>query len=612
MKLLSALLVLALPLSAAEEYLLTKKRAAPNPGNETIQLAPAPDMVWTFNSSKVLTLVPISSFGGGGGVTDGDKGDIMVSGSGTVWTIEAGAVTNSKLAGSIDNGKLATNPLMRSNHVGSQPWSTINSTPTTLSGYGITDPVVLTSGSYANPGWITSLAYSKLTGAPTNVSEFVNDANYLTSSAASAIYAPINNPTFTGTVSGVTKAMVGLGNVDNTSDATKNSATATLTNKTLTSPVINLGSDANGDIYYRNGGALVRLPVGTNGDVLTLSSGLPVWSAGMGGSGVTSITGTANQVIASASTGAVTLSLPQSIHTAATPTFGSLTTTGGITSGGAVGVTGQITATGSISSNVNIVAGAGSYLEISARARLASLTSGNLILLNGAGTNFNLLQFGGTNNTFPGIGRSTSELQFVLADNSAFTNTTGAQYTANIPSLAASPTPGVRLVNPTAATNGTQQYSPLIRWEAQGYKTDATAGSRAVIFQAGVQPVQGTANPSGLWKLQSSIAGGAYSDLFTVSSAGDLAVGKTITPAGTTGAQTINKPTGSVNLAAMASSLVVTNSLVTTSSVVQCTVSTNQDETTSAIAIPSNGSFTIYPKPNVPDVEVKVFFTITN
>jgi len=48
-----------------------------------------------------------------------------------------------------------------------QAWSTITSTPTTLSGYGITDPVALTSGSYANPSWITSLAYSKLTGAPT-------------------------------------------------------------------------------------------------------------------------------------------------------------------------------------------------------------------------------------------------------------------------------------------------------------------------------------------------------------------------------------------------------------------------------------------------------------
>jgi hypothetical protein len=51
--------------------------------------------------------------------------------------------------------------------------------------------------------------------------------------------APLASPSFTGTVSGITKTMVGLGSVDNTSNATERAATATLTNKTLTSPVIN-------------------------------------------------------------------------------------------------------------------------------------------------------------------------------------------------------------------------------------------------------------------------------------------------------------------------------------------------------------------------------------
>ena len=51
--------------------------------------------------------------------------------------------------------------------------------------------------------------------------------------------APLASPTFTGTVSGITSTMVGLGNVDNTSNATERAAIATLTNKTLTSPVIN-------------------------------------------------------------------------------------------------------------------------------------------------------------------------------------------------------------------------------------------------------------------------------------------------------------------------------------------------------------------------------------
>jgi hypothetical protein len=45
-----------------------------------------------------------------------------------------------------------------------------------------------------------------------------------------------------------------------------------------------LGSDAEGDIYYRNAaGALVRLARGTDEQVLTLASGVPVWSDPAGG-----------------------------------------------------------------------------------------------------------------------------------------------------------------------------------------------------------------------------------------------------------------------------------------------------------------------------------------
>ena len=51
----------------------------------------------------------------------------------------------------------------------------------------------------------------------------------LASATAASTYAPIASPTFTGTVSGVTKSHVGLGNVDNTSDANKPVSTATQT-----------------------------------------------------------------------------------------------------------------------------------------------------------------------------------------------------------------------------------------------------------------------------------------------------------------------------------------------------------------------------------------------
>jgi hypothetical protein len=48
----------------------------------------------------------------------------------------------------------------------------------------------------------------------------------------------------------------------------------------LTLANITLGTGATGDIYYRNsGGVLTKLAVGTDGHVLTLSSGLPAWSA---------------------------------------------------------------------------------------------------------------------------------------------------------------------------------------------------------------------------------------------------------------------------------------------------------------------------------------------
>ena len=75
----------------------------------------------------------------------------------------------------------------------------------------------------------------------------------------------------------------------------------------------------------------------SGGGTVSLGGSITVTNAG-----VTSITGTANQVIASGATGAVTLSLPQSIATSSTPTFG------GLTVSGALGVTGLVTASGGL------------------------------------------------------------------------------------------------------------------------------------------------------------------------------------------------------------------------------------------------------------------------
>ena len=86
---------------------------------------------------------------------------------------------------------------------------------------------------------------------------------------------------------------------------------------------------ANGDlIEWRNAANTGNDTLGVNGSDQLVYNGATIPS----GSGfVSSITGTANEIIASSATGAVTLSTPQPIATTSTPTFGSLTLTNPLT-----------------------------------------------------------------------------------------------------------------------------------------------------------------------------------------------------------------------------------------------------------------------------------------
>ncbi len=85
------------------------------------------------------------------------------------------------------------------------------------------------------------------------------------------------------------------------------SDTQTLTAKTLTSPVINVTSDATGDLYYRSSaGAFTRLGIGSAGNVLTVASGLPSWAAG-GGGGLANFTDAVNSSAPNATVPAASL-----------------------------------------------------------------------------------------------------------------------------------------------------------------------------------------------------------------------------------------------------------------------------------------------------------------
>jgi hypothetical protein len=77
-----------------------------------------------------------------------------------------------------------------------------------------------TGSAYVEISTTSSTVWGQITGSLSNQTDLQNALN---------LKAPIDSPTFTGTVSGITKAMVGLGSVDNTSDLDKPISTATQT-----------------------------------------------------------------------------------------------------------------------------------------------------------------------------------------------------------------------------------------------------------------------------------------------------------------------------------------------------------------------------------------------
>jgi len=92
---------------------------------------------------------------------------------------------------------------------------------------------------------------------------------------------------------------------------------------------------------------------------------------------------------------------------------------------------------------------------------------------------------------------------------------------------------------------------------------------------------------------------------------GDMQFNKTVTAGGTTGAQTISKNAGTVNFAAAATSLVVTNTLVTANSIIICTVGTNDTTMKSVSVVAGSGSFTIHANAAA-TAETRVNFIVIN
>jgi len=136
-----------------------------------------------------------------------------------------------------------------------------------------------------------------------------------------------------------------------------------------------------------SGGNLIQTMAGGTNLFLTciLTSGTTdaSWNASYNfeNSGVNSITGTANQVTASSSTGSVILSLPQSIATTSSPAFSSLTVTNNaLISGLTVGRGNGLSITNSVLGNSALAATSGTFNVAIGTQALEAATTGNSII----------------------------------------------------------------------------------------------------------------------------------------------------------------------------------------------------------------------------------------
>lgn len=120
----------------------------------------------------------------------------LVVPTGKTLTIDAGAtITNNGTATGFTTGlAIGTSAI-----TGGTSGHVLYNNAGTLGGLDLSTLYASLSGSYSNPSWITSLAWSKLTGTPTTLAGYgITDG--ITASTVGATYAPIASPTFTGTL----------------------------------------------------------------------------------------------------------------------------------------------------------------------------------------------------------------------------------------------------------------------------------------------------------------------------------------------------------------------------------------------------------------------------
>ena len=146
--------------------------------------------------------------------------------------------------------------------------------PVSLGGTGVNSLTSLKTALVVDKVNNTTDASKPISTATQTALDLKSNASDVTTSLS--LKAPLANPTFTGTVSGITKTMVELGNVDNTSDALKPISTATQAALDLKSSLIDISKYTKQT--YSDSALLTKLNI--TGNAATATSATSATTAG--------------------------------------------------------------------------------------------------------------------------------------------------------------------------------------------------------------------------------------------------------------------------------------------------------------------------------------------